>query len=85
MTSSSTRCCQGCPLCDTMSLLGIGTDVVHIERIASTLAKHSQRFLDRAFHASEQAAFHAKRKTNEANAIAYLAGRCEAVVHNAMV
>lgn len=48
-------------------ILGIGTDLVDINRISETLDKHGQRFKDRCFTAYEQkagsdnAAFYAKR------------------------
>lgn len=36
-------------------ILGIGTDLANIERIAATMARFGPRFLDRVFTAAEQA------------------------------
>jgi len=35
-------------------IIGIGSDIVKIERIAQLYERHGQRFLDRCFHAEEQ-------------------------------
>jgi holo-[acyl-carrier protein] synthase len=38
-----------------MNILGTGVDIVETTRIADSVARHGQRFLDRVFLASEQA------------------------------
>ena len=38
-----------------MSVIGVGTDIVAVSRIAALLARHRERFLRRCFHAGEEA------------------------------
>ena len=47
-------------------ILGIGADLCSIERIAASLDRFGQRFLDRAFTAAEQAACEARHLTRAA-------------------
>ncbi len=37
-----------------MSVLGLGTDIVRVERIADLVARHGHRFLDRVYRPDEQ-------------------------------
>jgi holo-[acyl-carrier protein] synthase len=37
-----------------MSIIGIGTDIIAIDRFAKTVAKHHQKFLDKIFTRKEQ-------------------------------
>lgn len=37
-----------------MSVVGLGTDIVSVERIAALVARHGSRFLDRVFRPDEQ-------------------------------
>ena len=37
-----------------MSVLGLGTDIVSVDRIAGLVEKHGRRFLDRVFSPEEQ-------------------------------
>jgi holo-[acyl-carrier protein] synthase len=37
-----------------MSVLGLGTDIVRVARIADVVARHGQRFLDRVYRPEEQ-------------------------------
>jgi holo-[acyl-carrier protein] synthase len=36
-----------------LSVIGVGTDIVAVSRIAALLARHRERFLRRCFHAGE--------------------------------
>lgn len=42
-------------------ILGIGTDVVELDRFAKVLARHERRFIDRCFTAEEQSVAEARR------------------------
>ena len=48
-------------------ILGIGTDIVEIERIAAVLSRHGEHFTERVFTANETAQAHDR--------ISYFAGR----------
>ena len=53
-----------------MTILGIGTDIVEIARLAATLQRHPVRFPERILHPSEL-----ERFANQANPAAWLAKR----------
>lgn len=53
-----------------MTILGIGTDIVEIARLAATLQRHPKRFPERILHPNEL-----ERFANQANPIAWLAKR----------
>ncbi len=53
-----------------MTILGIGTDIVEIARLAATLQRHPVRFPERILHPSELDRF-----ANRANPAAWLAKR----------
>ena len=53
-------------------IVGVGTDVVQIERIEELFAKYGEAFLEKNFHSKEIECFHAFK--NE-KAVAYLAKR----------
>lgn len=44
-----------------MRIYGVGTDIVRIERIEASLARHGERFARRILAPSEVAAYHAAR------------------------
>jgi len=54
-------------------ILGIGTDIVEVERIHNSLDKIGNRFMERILTKSEQECFH--KLTNKDRAAAYLAKR----------
>lgn len=41
---------------------GVGTDIVHIDRVAAALERHGVRFAERILPEAERAAFHAARE-----------------------
>lgn len=43
-------------------IYGVGTDIVHIDRIAAALERHGVRFAERILPEAERAAFHAARE-----------------------
>lgn len=45
-----------------MHILGIGTDIVEIERIERLLERHAERFLERLLHPHELTKFNASRQ-----------------------
>lgn len=45
-------------------ILGIGTDLTNIDRIAETLARHEDRFVERCFSAEERAKVETSAKDN---------------------
>jgi holo-[acyl-carrier protein] synthase len=53
-------------------IVGIGTDVVSIERIAGVLARHGERFVNRVLTPDERARY---RRTNEKAQAGHLAKR----------
>lgn len=53
-----------------MTIIGIGTDIVEIARLAATLQRHPVRFPERILHPSELARF-----ATQANPAAWLAKR----------
>ena len=59
-------------------IVGIGTDVCDVRRIAATLARKSDRFPLRVLGPPEQQVFAARRARAESRGIAYLATRFSA-------
>jgi holo-[acyl-carrier protein] synthase len=59
-------------------IVGIGTDVCDIRRIATTLERRGDRFAERVLGAAELQVFHARRARVEARGIRYLATRFSA-------
>ena len=53
-----------------MTIIGIGTDIVEIARLAATLQRHPQRFPERILHPNEL-----ERFANQTNPAAWLAKR----------
>lgn len=53
-----------------MTIIGIGTDIVEIARLAATLQRHPQRFPERILHPNEL-----ERFASQANPAAWLAKR----------
>ncbi len=49
-----------------MIILGLGTDLCHIERIAASIDRFGQRFLDRIFTPAEQARAERRPRTRAA-------------------
>jgi holo-[acyl-carrier protein] synthase len=47
-------------------IIGIGTDIIDIRRIAKTLERHGERFLDRVFTAEERRKADGRARTREA-------------------
>ena len=59
-------------------IVGIGTDVCDVRRIAATLGRKSARFTQRVLGPNEQQVFAARRARSESRGIAYLATRFSA-------
>ncbi len=59
-------------------IYGIGTDICDIRRIASTLERRGERFVQRVLGPHELTVFHARRQRVEARGISYLATRFSA-------
>ena len=59
-------------------IVGIGTDVCDVRRIAATLGSRSDRFPLRVLGPAEQQVFAARRARSEARGIAFLATRFSA-------
>jgi holo-[acyl-carrier protein] synthase len=59
-------------------IVGIGTDVCDVRRIAATLGRKSDRFPLRVLGPNEQQVFAARRARSESRGIAYLATRFSA-------
>jgi holo-[acyl-carrier protein] synthase len=59
-------------------IVGIGTDVCDVRRIAATLSRKSDRFPLRVLGPNEQQVFAARRARSESRGIAYLATRVSA-------
>ncbi len=58
-----------------MVIHGIGTDVIHILRVAKCFERFEKRFLIRAFHLKERERFADLLQNDQTRAHAYLAGR----------
>jgi holo-[acyl-carrier protein] synthase len=56
-------------------IFGIGTDITDIRRIASTLARRGDRFVERVLGEQELAVFHARRARVPVRGLRYLATR----------
>lgn len=56
-------------------LVGIGTDLVNVPRIAKVFARFGDRFLKRAFSESEINVFKSRMAGNEQRGMEYLASR----------
>lgn len=56
-------------------IVGIGTDLCDITRVAGVLARHGDRFAERVLGPQELALFHARRARSESRGIAFLATR----------
>jgi holo-[acyl-carrier protein] synthase len=59
-------------------IVGIGTDICDIRRIASTLARKGDRFAQKVLGPSEWLVFQARRSRAESRGLAYLATRFSA-------
>ncbi len=59
-------------------VVGIGTDVCDIRRIAATLARRGDRFAEKVLGPAEWQVFQARRAKVEARGLAYLATRFSA-------
>lgn len=62
-------------------LLGLGTDIFRISRLAAVLTRHGDRFLRRAYHPDEIAAF--RTYASERRGTEFLAARFKAFVTTA--
>lgn len=56
-------------------LVGLGTDLCEIARIAEVLGRHGERFAKRVLGPAELQLFHQRRARHEARGIAFLATR----------
>ncbi|TAK92121.1 MAG: holo-ACP synthase [Burkholderiaceae bacterium] len=56
-------------------IVGVGTDLVEIARVAAALERHEEAFAERILGAKEMQEFHRRSASNEKNGIAYLAKR----------
>ncbi len=61
-----------------MSIVGIGTDICDVRRIAATLQRRGDRFAQRVLGPAELQVFHARRARAEARGLRYLATRFSA-------
>jgi len=48
-----------------MAVVGIGIDIVEVERVAEVIARHGERFLSRIFTAAEVAYCRGRKRKNE--------------------
>jgi holo-[acyl-carrier protein] synthase len=57
------------------TVVGLGTDLCEIERIAGVFQRQGDRFAEKVLGPEELALFHARRERSEARGIAFLATR----------
>jgi holo-[acyl-carrier protein] synthase len=59
-------------------IVGVGTDLCDVRRVAATLARRGDRFAERVLGPVEVEVFHARRARTEARGVRYLATRFSA-------
>jgi holo-[acyl-carrier protein] synthase len=59
-----------------MTVLGIGIDIIKINRIKNVYNRFGNRFLERVFNLEEINSFRSKLERNPEIAVGFLAGRC---------
>ncbi len=58
-----------------MTISGIGTDLIEIERIEAALARHGERFLDRILGPQERARYEARKARSARRGLVFVATR----------